>query len=95
VRVRYSKRAEFEFIEAREWYDLGDAAKRKRFEEVVRSFDRILVAFPYLGRAVPGTTLRWLLLPGFPYRLVYRVRSDVQIVGFVHVRRDPRSWIGR
>jgi len=39
----------------------------------------------------PG--LRRLLLPGFPYSLLYRlVDTQVQIVAVVHQSRHPDAW---
>ncbi len=47
-----------------------------------------LSAFPEMGRVVPevGLPLRELIVEG--YRLVYRVRSEIEILRLIHGRQD-------
>ena len=49
-----------------------------------------LAQFPYRGRAVPGTSLRELVIRSYPYAIRYRiVRETVRILRVRHASRRP------
>jgi plasmid stabilization system protein ParE len=54
-----------------------------------------LVAFPESGHGF-GSRLRRVLVPGFPYALLYRIEPDqILIVAVAHLRRRPGYWRDR
>ncbi|MDR3524073.1 MAG: type II toxin-antitoxin system RelE/ParE family toxin [Acetobacteraceae bacterium] len=51
-----------------------------------------LAHFPHRGRAVPGTTLREIVIKAYPYIIRYRiVRDTVRILRVRHTSRQPTS----
>lgn len=47
------------------------------------------------GPAADGLTRR-VLVPGFPYQVLYRMRLDeIVIVAVAHLKRRPAYWRGR
>jgi plasmid stabilization system protein ParE len=92
VPVRFRSIAEAEVAEALTWYhQRSHTAASRLFAAIDAAVDAILAAPEAFPKVSP--TLRRVAVPGFPYRLYYRVFSDaISIVGCVHVRRDPQVW---
>jgi plasmid stabilization system protein ParE len=60
----------------------------------VAAADR-LREYPEIGPAV-GHGARALLLPDYPYRIVYRVtRRGIRVLAIAHTSRRPGYWAGR
>ena len=90
--VDFHPEAEAEFIAAARYYE--GKAENLGFDfisAVERSYQR-LMTFPESGHPFGGR-LRRVLVPGFPYGLLYRASSDrIFVVAVAHLRRRPGYW---
>jgi len=90
--VQFHPEAEAEFIAAAQYYE--GQAENLGFDfisAVERSYQR-LMTFPESGHPF-GRRLRRVLVPGFPYGLLYRANPDrIFVVAVAHVRRRPGYW---
>ena len=68
-------------------------AARHVFEHIITSTRR-LESFPESGRAGQVAGTRELIVPGFPYIVIYRMsKKDVQILRVFHTARNwPESF---
>ena len=90
---------EGDVIEAADWYDSQCAGLGDEFvEEILAVFDA-LEQNPLLNcRRHPTKNIRWRYPKRFPYRVVYQVVEDNQLViiaAVVHAARNDRAWRGR
>jgi plasmid stabilization system protein ParE len=93
--VAFHPEAETEFIAAARYYESQAENLGLDFIAAVESTYQRLFSFPESGRPF-GSRLRRILVPGFPYGLVYRREPDrVFIVAVAHVRRRPGYWRAR
>lgn len=84
-----------EFLATTEYYDAALTGLGRRFRDAVQgTIDRV-ETHPQSGRE--GTShSRRVVIAGFPYDLVYRVRADVlEILALSHHRRRPGYWKDR
>ena len=91
--------AEDDIIEAADWYDSQRAGLGDEFiEEVLAVFDALEIN-PLLNcRRHPIKNIRWRFPERFPYRVIYEVIEDNQLViiaAVVHAARNDRVWRGR
>ena len=87
--------ADAEFIAAARYYESQAQNLGLDFISAVETTYQRLVTFPESGRPF-GPRLRRILVPGFPYALVYRPEPDrILIVAVAHVRRRPGYWRAR
>ncbi len=90
--------AEIEMVAAAEWYEKRRKGIGARFLlEVEKCIERISM-HPLSGttvRARGGREVRALLLPSFPYRIVYKPAADVLVVAIAHTSRRPNYWLKR
>jgi plasmid stabilization system protein ParE len=97
IELRWHPAAAREAQSARRWYlvdqDAPDVARRfhvalqRAVQQIAQSPER----WPVLVDDLRKRPLR-----GFPYRVVYQVRSDhVLIVAVMHERQRPKYWRGR
>ena len=93
--VAFHPDAEAEFSATARYYEAQAENLGADFiSSVERTYTR-LAAFPESGHPF-GTRLRRVLVPGFPYGLIYRVESDrLFIVAVAHLHRRPGYWRGR
>ena len=93
--VEFHPEAEAEFISAARYYE--EQAENLGFDFVSafqRAYQR-LVDFPESGPPF-GRRLRRVLVPGFPYGLVYRAYSErIFVVAVAHLHRRPGYWRAR
>jgi plasmid stabilization system protein ParE len=93
--VEFHPEAEAEFISAARYYE--EQAEDLGFDfvsAVQRAYQR-LADFPESGHSF-GRHLRRVLVPGFPYGLVYRAYSErILIVAVAHLHRRPGYWRSR
>ncbi len=84
--------AEEEFAEAVDYYNEQCPGLGYEFAaEVKRAFDRIKV-FPEAWQYFSKRSRR-CLLNRFPYGILYRVESEIVLVGAImHLNRDPKNW---
>jgi len=93
--VEFHPEAEAEFIAAAQHYERHAANLGIDFISAVeRSYQRLLT-FPESGHPFGGRVRR-ILIPGFPYGLLYHAEPDrIFIVAVAHVRRRPGYWRDR
>lgn len=87
--------AEAELQDAATWYDERSPGLGLRFVEAVRAKTREIIETPHRWALAAGT--RRVLMGRFPYALVYREVSDIEIeiVAVAHLKRRPGYWSGR
>ena len=93
MRLAFHPAAAEEFGAAAEYYDAAAPGLGSRFVLAVRRATDLALAHPTGGaeRGVAGT--RRLVVHGFPYEVVYRVRGElVEVVAVAHLRRRPGYW---
>ena len=82
--VEFHPEAQDEFISAAQFYE-------RQTEGLGPDF----IAFPASGASF-GRRLRRLLVPKFPYGLLYRVEPErIYIIAVMHLHRRPGHWRSR
>lgn len=94
-KVRFHPDAATELVEASDWY-------RERSELAARAF---LIEFDEAIRRIRKTPLRYptyqsetrrLILPRFPFSIIYRLEpSIIQVIAVAHHKRRPGYWKSR
>ena len=93
--VAFHPKAEAEFIAAAQHYERQAPRLGFDFVSAVERAYQQLATFPESSQSF-GSRLRRVLVPGFPYGLIYRAESDrVFIVAIAHLRRRPGYWRAR
>ena len=93
--VAFHPEARSELIAAARYYESQAENLGLDFVSAVEATYRRLVTFPESGHPF-GSRLRRVLVPGFPYGLIYRAEPDrVLIVAVAHIRRRPGYWRSR
>ena len=94
---RLSTPASGELTEAVRWYETRRAGLGADFYEAVVRTIELIRAHPDVGMLRPGRLPhRRVLVAGFPYEIVYRVReNDLYVVAIAHASRRPGFWQGR
>jgi toxin ParE1/3/4 len=95
--LRNLRAAREEFAEALRWYEEQRAGLGAEFFDEVAATTARLEARPEIGTAVSQDGLtRRLLVPRFPYQVVYRVTPDeIVILAVAHLKRRPNHWKNR
>jgi plasmid stabilization system protein ParE len=90
--VEFHPEAEAEFIGAAQYYEgLAENLGLDFISAVEHSYQRLLT-FPESGHTY-GRRLRRVLVPGFPYGLLYRADPDrIFVVAVAHLHRKPGYW---
>jgi len=87
--------AEQEFIEAAAYYERTVTGLGERFSGEMRQVIERLLEYPELGSPIDAD-LRRLVLPRFPYFLIYSVTTDLlRVVAVAHAHRRPGYWRSR
>jgi len=95
MRVIFSPEARLEFEEAVHYYDEQLKGLGGRYRAEVRSALHRIRTWPLSCPAERGD-IRRLILPRFPYKLLYSVESDhVYVIAVAHQHREPNYWVGR
>ena len=93
--VELHPEAEAEFIAAAQYYEAQTPNLGLDFVAIVQRSYLQLLDFPNSGRPF-GRRLRRLLLPRFPYGLLYRVEPErIYVVAVMHLHRQPGYWRSR
>jgi len=93
--VEFHPHAQEEFAAAARFYERQAAGLGRDFVAAVQHTYERLVEAPALG-APFGGRLRRLLVPKFPYGLLYRAEPDrIYVVAAMHLRRRPGYWRAR
>ena len=91
--IRTAQPASEELTAAVQWYErqrpgLGG----EFFDAILGTIDRISDT-PEAGSSFATLDARRMLVPGFPYQIVYRISVDeIRILAFAHLRRRPGFW---
>lgn len=94
-RLRVRKAARAEIAAAFDWYLRRSPAAAAQFLEAMDQAMRLIEEAPE-GHPVTRGRLRRVLLRGFPYGVYFKVYpSTISIVGVIHGRRHPDTWLGR
>jgi plasmid stabilization system protein ParE len=91
--------AEDDILDAADWYDTQRAGLGDEFiEEILGVFDAI-AANPLLHcRRHPTKNIRWYYPNRFPYRVIYEVIEEKELViiaAVIHAARHDRVWLRR
>jgi plasmid stabilization system protein ParE len=86
--------------EAASWYEARVAGLGSRLlAEVERALQTVAMspgAFPRVADTAPELGLRRVLVPRFPFGLVFLpIRNEIRIVAVAHTRRRPHYWLHR
>lgn len=95
--VRVDSAASDEFTAAIRWYEARRPGLGGEFHDRVVDVIATLEAQPDIGNMVgPDPMTRRILLLGFPYQIVYRLRpAEIVIVAVAHLKRRPGYWKNR
>lgn len=95
--LRNVRAAAEEFSAAVRWYEKQHPGLGAEFfDAVVRTTEQIR-SHPEVGSPLtPGERTRRVLVPRFPFQIVYHLREDeIVIVAVAHLRRRPGYWKDR
>ena len=94
-RVEFHPEAQDEFIAAAQFFERKTENLGADFITLVqRTYERV-AEFPNIGRPF-GRRLRRVLVPRFPYALLYRVEPQrIYVVAAMHLSRRPGYWRSR
>ena len=93
--VEFHPEAQDEFISAAQFYERETEGLGLDFVTTVQHAYERLPEFPASG-APFGRRLRRLLVPKFPYGLLYRVEPErIYIIAVMHLNRRPGYWRSR
>jgi toxin ParE1/3/4 len=92
VKVEFHPAASEEFIATVEYYEAALPGLGRRFLVEVQTRTELIRVHRESG--VPGPeAIRRMMVPGFPYHIVYRLREDLlQVLAMAHQRRRPGYW---
>jgi plasmid stabilization system protein ParE len=95
--LRNLQAAREEFAEAVRWYDEQRAGLGAEFFDEVAATTARLEVHPEIGAPVSLDRLtRRLLVPRFPYQVVYRFTpNEIVILAVAHLKRRPNYWKNR
>ena len=95
--LRSSKPASDEFAEAVRWYEEQRLGLGADFYTSVTETTGLIESHPEIGTPASVDHLtRRVLVPRFPYQIVYRLRpSEIVIVAVAHLKRRPGYWKNR
>jgi plasmid stabilization system protein ParE len=94
--VIFHPSAEQELVDAAAYYEEQRPELGLAYLEEVEHAVNFLACYPEVGLKVRGS-MRRLVLPRFPYSLLYRVLEDeqIRILAVAHHKRRPQYWQGR
>jgi len=93
--VEFHPEAQDEFTSAAQFYEDQTEGLGLDFIATVQHAYERLLEFPASGPPF-GRRLRRLLVPKFPYGLVYRVEPErIYIISVMHLHRRPGYWRSR
>lgn len=95
MKIKILKVAWQEFLEAKEFYEIGQSGFGAHFEKEIKySFLRIK-QFPSAWPVESGEVRRYLVHK-FPYKILYSVQNNIIVVlAFAHLHREPNYWTGK
>ena len=92
--IRTAGPASEELEDAVRWYEQHRRGLGGEFFDSVGDALRHIDAHPEAGAMAFGdSNLRRVLIPRFPYQVVYQLRpSEILIIAFAHLKRRPGFW---
>ncbi len=95
--VSILQEASVEFTEAVRWYEERRPGLGAEFFDAVSATLETMAAGPDLGATlIEGRPERRILVPQFPYQIVYHLTaSELLIIAVAHLRRRPGYWKSR
>ena len=89
-----------EVAEAAAWYESQRAGLAAEFlGEIDRGLSMLMTrpaSFPRLVDVAPDLEIRRMLLPRFPYAVVFlQLPNEIRVIAVAHARRQPGYWLGR
>lgn len=95
--LRSVRQASDEFTEAVRWYEERRVGLGGEFFDSVVAMMETITASPEIGAAVgTDTRTRRVLVPNFPYQVVYHLRpTEIIVVAIAHLKRRPGYWKAR
>ncbi|QLE57895.1 type II toxin-antitoxin system RelE/ParE family toxin [Nostoc sp. TCL26-01] len=96
TRIVFHPLAEQELVDAANYYEEQNQGLGLEYLAEVEGAVNLLMRYPSAGVVVRGA-VRQLILPKFPYLLLYRVVDDdlIRILAIAHHKRKPVYWIDR
>jgi plasmid stabilization system protein ParE len=97
MKVRFLEGARKDITDAENWFEAEEAGLGSRFVDKVEDAVSQIMQHPMMGTPA-NETLRILHLRGFPYSVVYAVKTvanEILIVSIAHQSRKPGFWLGR
>jgi toxin ParE1/3/4 len=96
TRIVFHPLAEQELVDVASYYEEQNQGLGLDYLTEVEGAINLLMRYPAAGIMVRGFVRR-LILPKFPYSLLYRVVDDnlIRILAIAHHKRKPVYWIGR
>lgn len=94
--VRFHRLAEEELQEAAEHYEAERPGLGREFLENLFQAKEFLCDYPEVAQRILGP-IRGLVVPRFPYKIIYRVLQDesIRVLAIAHDRRRPNYWSDR
>ncbi|NJL40940.1 MAG: type II toxin-antitoxin system RelE/ParE family toxin [Leptolyngbyaceae cyanobacterium RM2_2_4] len=88
--------AEQELLDTASYYEEQSQGLGLEYLADIESAINLLVRYPATGMVVQGS-IRRLILPKFPYSLLYRIVDGdlIRILAVAHHKRKPQYWIDR
>ena len=88
--------AEQELIDAAAYYEEQSKGLGLAYLSEVEHAVNFLIRYPQAGVVVRGS-VRQLILPRFPYSLLYRILAEnqIRILAMAHHKRKPQYWNSR
>ena len=88
--------AEQELVDAATYYEEQKLGLGLEYLQEAEHAVNFLIRYPKAGLVVRGSVRR-LVLPKFPYSLLYRVLASdqIRILAVAHHRRRPQYWVNR
>ncbi|WP_353932423.1 type II toxin-antitoxin system RelE/ParE family toxin [Okeanomitos corallinicola TIOX110] len=96
INVIFHPLAEQELTEAINYYEEQRTDLGLEYLEAVEQAVNCLMYYPEIGAKVRGS-IRRLVIPKFPYSLLYRVleEEEIRILAVAHHKRKPFYWSRR
>ena len=97
MRVRIAASASEELVAAVRWYEDKRPGLGAAFFDTVQAAVARVEEHPNIGNPFDEDSgARRVLIPGFPYQVVYFVRpAEIVVVAVAHLSRRPGYWAGR
>jgi plasmid stabilization system protein ParE len=93
--VTFRRAARAEFDEAHAWYEHQRPGLGDQFSERVQEVLDRIAATPEVHQCV-YKDVRRSVVQGFPYSVLYRVKSDkIVVIAVFHGKRNPAIWQAR